>query len=103
MNLNKLIISCISFLVVSFISFLVVSFHAYAADPVKTDVNSPDLLNDIPLNNPFGGSAASTNDPSNNSLNQTTDGLAGRILVGTINGNNKKVAIFQNPNGSFLL
>ena len=95
MNLNKLIGFCLS--------IVVLAFHAYAADPVKKDENSTDLLNDIPLNNPFGGSAASTNDPSNNSLNQTADGLAGRILVGTINGNNKKVAIFQNPNGSFFI
>jgi len=95
MNLNKLIICCFS--------FVVLTLHAHAADPVKPDSNATDLLNDIPLNNPFGGSAASTNDPANNGMNQNTDGLAGRVLVGIIDGNKKKVAIFQNPNGSFFI
>ena len=95
MNLNKLISFCFS--------FAVMTFHVYAADPVKTESNTTDLLNDIPLNNPFGGSAASANDPSNNSINQNTGDLAGRVLVGIVNGNNKKIAIFQNPNGSFLI
>lgn len=100
MNLNKkIMIALLS-------TLLLPDSFVYAADPVKPtkeETTSSELLNDIPLNNPFGGSAASSNDPSNNSLNQSEDGLSGRILVGVVNGNNKKIAIFQNPNGSFVI
>jgi type II secretory pathway component PulC len=95
MNLNK-----IAILLCCLLSF---AWSVQAADPVKTETNTADLINDIPLNNPFGGSAASSNDPANNLNGQNVEGLGGRVLVGIVNGNSKKIAIFQNPNGSFVI
>lgn len=100
MNLSKkTIVAVLSAMLIS-------ATAAYAAEPInpaKEDTNNTDLLNDIPLNNPFGGSAASPNDSNTNSTNQNSDGLSGKILVGVVNGKNKRIAIFQNPNGSFVI
>lgn len=60
-------------------------------------------LNDVPLNNPFGGgvgSAGGLNNMGNANLTAGIAALQGVKLVGIIKGRSKKYALFQNPNGS---
>ena len=73
---------------------------------VKKEETLEDQLNNVPLNNPFGGGVSSgggTAEQTPNSQTNTISALQGRKLVGIIESSRKRFALFQNANGSIQI
>lgn len=124
MNLNKITY------IISFLLFLINSAIAdnhdqdlnkntnAAVDNVKTQsitqqateskaASIEEDLNNVPLNNPFGG-GVSTGGGSEASVQNSSGAnsiavLQGKKLVGIIKGNRKRFALFQSANGSIQM
>ena len=94
MNINK--ISKISLLI------LVVLFFQLQFQNLKAeDINNLDD-EELPAIDPFAGGVGTANQGSTDSTSQVSQGggiLNGMRLVGTILGENKKIAIFSSPDG----
>jgi len=73
----------------------------------KKEETLEDELNNVPLNNPFGGgvssSGGSVEQSGNNSQTNSISALQGRKLVGIIESSRKRFALFQNANGSIQI
>jgi hypothetical protein len=94
MNINK--ISKISLLI------LVVLFFQLQFQSLKAEDTANLDDEELPAIDPFAGSAGNTNQGSMETTGQESqnDGLLNNMrLVGTILGENKKIAIFSSPDG----
>ena len=121
MNLNKII----NFLFLSIFSFSAyadnhdldlnkntsvttnkIETQSTAKQEVKKEETLEEQLNNVPLNNPFGGGVSSgggTVEQTPNSQTNTISALQGRKLVGIIESSRKRFALFQNANGSIQI
>lgn len=83
-----------------------VSSQSILEKPKKEENSIENELNNVPLNNPFGGGVGSgssnVNAPSQTSTNSIAT-LQGKKLVGIIKGNRKRFALFQSANGSIQM
>ena len=89
--INKIILSLIVFLIIGVSNF-------YADEKVNLDDE------ELPAIDPFQGNSSSTvtqgsDSSSNNNLSMGSGVMGGLRLVGTINGEYKKLAIFTAPDG----
>ena len=94
MNINKILKISLLFLTVLFFQL---QFHNLKAE----DTNNLDD-EELPAIDPFAGGVGTANQGSTDSTGQVSQGgglLNGMRLVGTILGENKKIAIFSSPDG----
>lgn len=116
MNLNKIIYSFVIFFLVSnpiFADNHNLDLNKNNTNPIPTVSVQVDKkksieeeLNDVPLNNPFGGGVGTSESfNAQNNLNITSgiSALQSVKLVGIIKGRSKQYALFQNPNGSIQI
>jgi hypothetical protein len=94
MNINRISKVLLLFLTILFFQL---QFQALKAE----DTNNLDD-EELPAIDPFAGGVGTTNQGSSDSMGQVSQGgglLSGMRLVGTILGENKKIAIFSSPDG----
>ena len=94
MNINKILKVLLLFLTVLFFQF---QFQGLKAE----DTNNLDD-EELPAIDPFAGGVGNNNQVSTETTGQMSQGgglLNGMRLVGTILGENKKIAIFSSPDG----
>ena len=94
MNINRIIKVLLLFLTILFFQL---QFQGLKAE----DTNNLDD-EELPAIDPFAGGVGTTNQGSSDSMGQVSQGgglLSGMRLVGTILGENKKIAIFSSPDG----
>ncbi len=94
MNINRILNVLLLFLTVLFFQL---QFQSIKAE----DTNNLDD-EELPAIDPFAGGVGTTNQGSTDSTGQVSQGgglLNGMRLVGTILGENKKIAIFSSPDG----
>ena len=94
MNINKILKVLLLFLTVLFFQL---QFQGLKAE----DTNNLDD-EELPAIDPFAGGVGTANQGSTDSTGQASQGgglLNGMRLVGTILGENKKIAIFSSPDG----
>ena len=94
MNINKILKALLLFLIVLFSQL---QFQSLKAE----DTNNLDD-EELPAIDPFAGGVGNTSQGSTDSISQSSQGsglLNNMRLVGTILGENKKIAIFSAPDG----
>lgn len=94
MNINRILKVLLLFLTVLFFQL---QFQILKAE----DTNNLDD-EELPAIDPFAGGVGNTNQGNTDSIGQVSQGgglLNGMRLVGTILGENKKIAIFSSPDG----
>ena len=91
MNINRILKILLLFLTVLFFQL---QFQSIKAD----DTNNLDD-EELPAIDPFAGGVGTANQGSSESMGQGDGFLNGMRLVGTILGENKKIAVFSSPDG----
>tara|TARA_B100001287_G_C22544736_1_gene463866 strand:- start:195 stop:614 length:420 start_codon:yes stop_codon:yes gene_type:complete len=91
MNINRILKVLLLFLTVLFFQL---QFQSIKAD----DTNNLDD-EELPAIDPFAGGVGTANQGSSESMGQGDGFLNGMRLVGTILGENKKIAVFSSPDG----
>ena len=91
MNINRILKVLLLFLTVLFFQL---QFQSIKAE----DTNNLDD-EELPAIDPFAGGVGTANQGSSESMGQGDGFLNGMRLVGTILGENKKIAIFSSPDG----
>jgi len=91
MNINRILKVLLLFLTVLFFQL---QFQGLKAE----DTNNLDD-EELPAIDPFAGGVGTANQGSSESMGQGDGFLNGMRLVGTILGENKKIAVFSSPDG----
>jgi len=91
MNINRILKVLLLFLTVLFFQL---QFQSIKAE----DTNNLDD-EELPAIDPFAGGVGTANQGSSESMGQGDGFLNGMRLVGTILGENKKIAVFSSPDG----
>ena len=91
MNISKILQILLLFLTVLFFQL---QFQGLKAE----DTNNLDD-EELPAIDPFAGGVGNANQGNTDSIGQVSQLLNGMRLVGTILGENKKIAIFSSPDG----